>query len=199
LITYTCPLSLAMSDMMYDFETQRREIIESLRKMGIYDERVLSAMAAIPRELFVEESKCELAYADRALPISMGQTIPQPLMVATMTQALQLKGHERVLEVGTGSGYQAAILGCLAAHVYSIDRHQQLAYQAAKRLQRLGLQNASLYVSDGSLGWPNATPYDRILVTAAAHELPAQLMAQHLTWAMLVIPGRRHDRQDCLI
>jgi len=192
-------LGFGVPDMMYDFETQRRELIESLRKMGIYDERVLSAMAAIPRELFVEESQCELAYADRALPICMGQTISQPLMVATMTQALQLKGHERVLEVGTGSGYQAAILACLAAHVYSIERHQQLAYQAAKRLQRLGLQNVSLYVGDGSLGWPNAAPYDRILVTAAAPEVPAQLMAQLVTWGMLVVPVGSQERQDLLI
>ena len=113
-----------------DPENQRQQLIESLRGSGIRDERVLAAMAIVPREIFVDEAQRELAYADRALPIDAGQTISQPLMVATMTQALGLSGRERVLEIGTGSGYQAAILSYLARHVYSVERHQQLAYKA---------------------------------------------------------------------
>ena len=164
--------------MTQDMGAQLQQLIASLRKAGLQDEPVLTAIATIPREFFVDEAQRDMAYADRALPIGMGQTISQPLMVALMTRALQLSGRERVLEIGTGSGYQTAILSRLAAHVYSIERHQQLAYQAAQRLLQLELCNVSLYVSDGSLGWPDAAPYDRILVTAAAPEIPTQLLDQ---------------------
>jgi protein-L-isoaspartate(D-aspartate) O-methyltransferase len=182
-----------------DFELQRQHLIESLRNAGIRDERVLKAMADTPREIFVNEAQHDLAYADRALPIEAGQTISQPLMVATMTQALQLSGRESVLEVGTGSGYQAAILSCLATHVYSIERHQFLAYHAAQRLVELGRYNVSIYVGDGSLGWPDAAPYDRILVTAAAPEVPVQLLSQLVVWGILVVPVGSHERQDLLV
>src|SRR2546421_13040244 len=151
--------------MTQDMGAQLQQLIASLRKAGLQDEPVLTAVATIPREFFVDEAQRSMAYADRALPIGMGQTISQPMMVALMTRALQLKGRERVLEIGTGSGYQTAILAHLAAHVYSIERYQQLAFQAAQRLLQLELRNVSLYVSDGSLGWPHAAPYDRILVT----------------------------------
>jgi protein-L-isoaspartate(D-aspartate) O-methyltransferase len=140
-----------------------------------------------------------MAYADRALPIGMGQTISQPLMVAVMTQAAQLSGRERVLEIGTGSGYQTAILARLAAYVYSIERYQQLACEAAKRLLYLGLQNISLYVGDGSPGWPDAAPYDRIIVTAAAPQVPPQLLDQLVTWGILVIPVGSQEKQDLLV
>ncbi|HJT59987.1 MAG TPA: protein-L-isoaspartate(D-aspartate) O-methyltransferase, partial [Ktedonobacteraceae bacterium] len=140
-----------------------------------------------------------LAYADRALPIAMGQTISQPLMVALMTQALQLGGHERVLEIGTGSGYQTAILSQLAAQVYSIERYPQLAYLAAKRLSQRGVQNVSVYVGDGSLGWPHSAPYDRILVTAAAPELPLQLLTQLVRWGIMVIPIGSQERQELFV
>ncbi len=182
-----------------DFELQRQQLIESLRNAGIRDERVLKAMVDTPREIFVDEAQHKLAYADRALPIEAGQTISQPLMVATMTQALQLTGRESVLEVGTGSGYQAAILSCLTTHVYSIERHQILACHAAQRLIGLGRHNVSIYVGDGSLGWPDAAPYDRILVTAAAPELPLQLLSQLVTWGILVVPVGSHERQDLLV
>ncbi|HAG98295.1 MAG TPA: protein-L-isoaspartate O-methyltransferase, partial [Ktedonobacter sp.] len=152
--------------MAHDIEAQRQQLITSLRNVGLRDERILSVIATTPRELFIDEAQRNMAYADCALPISMGQTISQPLMVALMTQALQLSGKERILEIGTGSGYQTAILARLSAHVYSIERHQQLAWQAAKHLEQLALTNVSLYVGDGSLGWPDAAPYDRILVTA---------------------------------
>src|SRR5205807_5756544 len=112
-----------------------------LRKLGVQDERVLVAIGSIPREAFIDETQYDLAYADRALPIGMGQTISQPLIVATMTQALQLSGQERVLEIGTGSGYQTAILAHLVTQVYSIERHAKLRYQSAQRLMQVGLQN----------------------------------------------------------
>jgi protein-L-isoaspartate(D-aspartate) O-methyltransferase len=182
-----------------DFELQRQQLIESLRNAGIRDERALKAMVDTPREIFVDEAQRDLAYADRALPIEAGQTISQPLMVATMTQALQLSGRECVLEVGTGSGYQAAILSYLATHVYSIERHQTLACHAAQRLIGLGRLNVSIYVGDGSLGWPDAAPYDRILVAAAAPEVPLQLLSQLVTWGILVVPVGSHERQDLLV
>lgn len=185
--------------MTMQFDEQRQQLITSLRKMGIRDERVLEAMFSVPRERFIDESLWNQAYADRALPISMGQTISQPFMVAAMTQALQLSGKERVLEIGTGSGYQTAILSRLSACVYSIERHEQLGWQAAKKLTQLGLSNVSIYIGDGSLGWPDAAPYDRILVTAAAPEIPEHLMQQLVTWGMLVIPVGSHERQDLLV
>jgi protein-L-isoaspartate(D-aspartate) O-methyltransferase len=185
--------------MAHDIETQRQQLITSLRNVGLRDERILTVIASTPRELFIDEAQRNMAYADCALPISMGQTISQPLMVALMTQALQLSGKERVLEIGTGSGYQTAILARLSAHVYSIERHQQLALQAAKHLAQLALTNISLYVGDGSLGWPDAAPYDRILVTAAAPEVPKHLVEQLVTWGMLVIPVGSQTRQDLLV
>ncbi|TME06877.1 MAG: protein-L-isoaspartate(D-aspartate) O-methyltransferase [Chloroflexi bacterium] len=185
--------------MANDIETQRQQLIFELRKAGFRDERILSVIATTPRELFIDDAQRKVAYSDCALPIAMGQTISQPLMVALMTQALQLSGKERVLEIGTGSGYQTAILARLAAHVYSIERFQQLAYQAARRLMQLAITNASLYVGDGSLGWAAAAPYDRILVTAAAPEVPQQLVDQLVTWGILVIPVGGHQRQELLV
>lgn len=182
--------------MTHDMETQRQRLIASLRKTGIQDERVLAAILATPRQSFVSADQSALAYEDRALPIAMGQTISQPLMVAIMTQALFLKGNERVLEIGTGSGYQTAVLARLAAHIYSVERIQQLAYQAALHLLQLGLTNFSLYVGDGSRGWPDEAPYDRIIVTAAAPDLPKQLYEQLVTWGIMVIPIGESDHQD---
>jgi len=185
--------------MARDIAAQRQQLFESLRHSGIYDLRVLAAIASIPREHFIDETLRNLAYADRALPISKGQTISQPLMVAVMTQALQLTGQERVLEIGTGSGYQAAILARLSAHVYSVERYQELSYQAALHLTQLDIQNVSLYVGDGSPGWPDESPYDRILVTAAAPEVPSQLLAQLVMGGLLVIPVGGQERQDLLV
>jgi len=185
--------------MAYDFEAKRQQLLESLRATAIHDERVLAAIGSTPRETFVDQAHYSQAYEDRALPILMGQTISQPLMVATMTQALQLRGQERVLEIGTGSGYQAAVLSQLAAHIYSVERIQQLACIAARRMSKLGRQNVTIYVGDGSLGWEDEAPYDRILVTAAAPEVPAHLYDQLVTWGMMVIPVGRHDHQELLV
>lgn len=180
------------------FESKRQQLIESLRRMGIHDERVLTALASTPREDFLATSQQTAAYEDRALGIGLGQTISQPLMVATMTQALQLRGSERVLEIGTGSGYQTAVLARLASYVYSVERYQQLACQAACRLQKLGLTNVSLYVGDGSLGWPDAAPYDRILVTAASPAIPARLLLQLVRGGILVVPVGMREYQELL-
>lgn len=184
--------------MAQDPEIQRQQLVESLRKAGVRDERVLSAMASTPRELFLDKSQYSMAYEDRALSIGMGQTISQPLIVATMTQALQLHGNERVLEIGTGSGYQAAILSHLATYVYSVERIQQLACLAVKRLQDLELSNISVYVGDGTLGWPDEAPFDRILVAAAAPGVPEQLFMQLVPWGIMVIPVGSHEHQELL-
>lgn len=185
--------------MDYELETKRQQLLASLRAAGIHDERVLAAMASTPRETFVDETNVPLAYDDRALPIYMGQSISQPLIVATMTEALQLRGEERVLEIGTGSGYQTAILARLARHVYSVERIQQLACVALKRVSKLGVTNVTMYIGDGSLGWSQQAPYDRILVTAAAPDVPASLFAQLVSWGMMVIPVGRAERQELLV
>jgi protein-L-isoaspartate(D-aspartate) O-methyltransferase len=184
--------------MEYDIEKKRQQLLESLSNAGIRDNRVLAAMGVIPREFFVDETQQALAYEDRALPIDLGQTISQPLMVATMTQALQLRGPERVLEIGAGSGYQTAILARLAGHVYSVERIQQLACTAFKRVSKLGCANVTIYVGDGSLGWPEQAPYDRIIVTAAAPEVPTHLFNQLVSWGLMVIPVGKPDRQELL-
>ena len=185
--------------MVHDMEKQRQHLIESLRKNGIIDERVLTAVASIPRESFVHETQCTMAYEDRALSIGMGQTISQPLIVATMTQALLLVGNERILEIGTGSGYQTAILARLADYVYSIERVQQLACLAVKRLEQLGCSNVSVMVGDGSLGWPDQAPYDCVLVTAAAPAVSECLYQQLGIWGRMVIPVGGQERQELFV
>lgn len=185
--------------MAENFEKQHQQLVDSLRKNGIDDERVLGAVATTPREMFLHETQMSMAYEDRALAIGMGQTISQPLMVATMTQALQLVGNERVLEIGTGSGYQTAILSRLAGYIYSIERLQQLACPALKRLEKLGCANVSVFVGDGTLGWPDQAPYDRILVTAAAPQASDHLLKQLVTWGKMVIPVGGHERQELLV
>ncbi|GCE13226.1 protein-L-isoaspartate(D-aspartate) O-methyltransferase [Tengunoibacter tsumagoiensis] len=183
---------------MQNFSQQRSSLLAWLQSQGIRDQRVLFALEQVPRELFVEQDLLSLAYADRALPISQGQTISQPLMVATMTQALNLSGRERVLEIGTGSGYQTALLAQLAGKVYSIERYPELARQAKERLSHLPCKSpVTLLVGDGTLGWPEAAPYDRILVTAAAPAIPSALLDQLAPGGLLVIPvGSEQARQD---
>jgi protein-L-isoaspartate(D-aspartate) O-methyltransferase len=185
--------------MAQDMEKQRQHLIESLRKNGITDERMLAAVADTPREMFLHETQSKMAYEDRALSIGLGQTISQPLIVATMTQALHLVGNERVLEIGTGSGYQTAILARLAGYVYSVERFQQLACLAFKRLEKLGYSNVSVLIGDGSLGWPDQAPYDCILVTAAAPEVSEHLYKQLGLWGKMVIPVGGQERQELFV
>jgi len=163
-------------------------IDEQLVARGIRDTRVLDAMQRVPRERFVPEPSQPLAYADRALPIDCGQTISQPFMVAVMTEALLLEGGELVLEVGTGSGYQTAILAELAGRVISIERRPELADAARSTLASLGYDNVEIVIGDGTLGLADRAPFDRILVTAGAPSVPTALKDQLAVGGRLVVP-----------
>jgi protein-L-isoaspartate(D-aspartate) O-methyltransferase len=176
----------------------RRRLLAELRREGVRDERVLAALEAVPRELFVEPRRRDQAYDNVALPIGQGQTISQPLVVGLMTQALALAGSEHVLEVGTGSGYQAAVLCRLARYVVSVERIPDLAERARARLSRLGCTNVEVHVSNGSLGWPAAAPYVAIVVTAGAPEVPAALVDQLADGGRLVIPVGTRAAQHLL-
>jgi protein-L-isoaspartate(D-aspartate) O-methyltransferase len=159
-----------------------------LRRRGIDDERVLAAMGEVPREEFVAPTHRRRAYADSALPIGAGQTISQPWIVAAICQALALQGHERVLEVGTGSGYSAAVLARLAAEVITLERHPELAEEAREVLSRLGFANVEVVVGDGSLGLPERAPFEAIAVHATAPAPPARLLSQLAEGGRLVVP-----------
>lgn len=161
---------------------------EQLRYRGIRDERVLEVMSEVPRHLFVPWAIQAIAYDDRALPIGQGQTISQPYMVARMVEALELVGNERVLDIGTGSGYQAAVLGELAREVWSVEIVPELADEARKRLARLGYSNVHVRVANGSLGLPERAPFDAIVVAAGAPEVPQSLVDQLGPGGRLVIP-----------
>jgi protein-L-isoaspartate(D-aspartate) O-methyltransferase len=161
---------------------------EQLERRGIRDARVLDAFRRTPREAFVPADLADSACEDHPLPIGCEQTISQPYMVGLMTQCLELKGTERVLEVGTGSGYQTAILCELAKQVYSIERIEALSERAALTLQYLGYRNFHVRVGDGTLGWPEEAPFDRIIVTAAAPDVPPSLVRQLVEDGILVIP-----------
>jgi protein-L-isoaspartate(D-aspartate) O-methyltransferase len=164
-----------------------------LRRRGIEDERVLAAMGEVPRELFLPEEVRERAYEDSALPIGQEQTISQPWIVAAICQALRLEGCELVLEVGTGSGYSAAVLACLATHVVSVERHEQLAARAAAVLESQGIRNVEFVVGDGSLGVPERAPFDAIAVHAAAPAVPPTLIDQLAEGGRLVVPVSRGE------
>ena len=161
---------------------------EDLYERGIRDERVLEAFVDTPRQMFVLPEHRGHAYADNPLPIGCEQTISQPYIVAYMTELLELRGPERVLEIGTGSGYQAAILGALAQEVHSVERHPSLARYAARLLEDLGYTNIFIHIGDGSAGWPPGAPYDAIVVTAAAPEVPQPLLDQLAEGGRLVLP-----------
>ncbi len=165
-----------------------RMVRDQLQRQGIDDRRVLAAMGRVPRERFVDVPTPVDAYADRALPIDCGQTISQPVIVAMMTAALALSGREKVLDVGTGSGYQTAILAQLAAQVVSIEVHLALSARARRVLDELGYRNVKLIVGDGTLGWPDEAPYDGILVAAATADCPQPLVDQLADGGVLVIP-----------
>jgi protein-L-isoaspartate(D-aspartate) O-methyltransferase len=180
-------------------EAQKIRLLMSLRKSGITDTRVLGAMEQVPREQFVEEAFRDRAYEDNALPIAMEQTISMPSIVAMMTQALDVQPTQCVLEVGTGSGYQAAVLAKLARRVHTIERHKPLADIAARRFEAMKLRNITAHVGDGSKGWPHAAPYERILVTAAAPEIPQALLAQLTIGGRMVIPVGLHVADQFLL
>jgi len=154
----------------------------------VSDPRVLAAMEAVPRHRFVPAQYAEDAYGDHPLPIGYGQTISQPYIVALMTELLELKGHEKVLEIGAGSGYQAAILSLLAREVFTVERIPQLAEKARERLSELGYRNVHIRVGDGYEGWPEHAPYDAIIVTCAAEEIPPPLIEQLADGGRMVIP-----------
>ncbi|MBE9514218.1 MAG: protein-L-isoaspartate(D-aspartate) O-methyltransferase [Chloroflexi bacterium] len=172
-----------------DYDKEREHMVESqLMRRGIKDRRVLDAMRQVPRHLFIPKDMRDLAYCDGPLPIGQGQTISQPYIVALMTELLELTGQEKVLELGTGSGYQAAILSRLVSQVYSVERHATLAEQAEKVFTQLGYDNIVISVGDGTLGWPEHSPYEAIIVTAAAPDVPQPLMEQLADGGRLVAP-----------
>lgn len=180
-----------------NLKSDRENLIEHLRH-EIEDERVLNAMARVRRELFLPSSSRHLAYEDRPLPIGEGQTISQPFIVAMMTQALKLVGTEKVLEVGTGSGYQAAILAELACEVITVERLQKLANTARRTLEKLGYTNVEVHLATKTLGWPADAPYEAIMVTAGAPRIPQELVDQLTMGGRLVIPVGSHWEQDLL-
>lgn len=172
-----------------DFERRRQAMVQrQLEPRGITDRRVLDAMSRVPRERFVDLGSLESAYDDRALPIACQQTISQPFTVAFMVQALQLTGDEKVLEIGTGSGYAAAVLSLVASQVDTVERIPKLAERASDRLQALGYTNCRVHIADGTLGWAQNAPYDAIVVAAAGESLPAALADQLTPRGRIVIP-----------
>ena len=179
---------------MSDYAVLRERMVRDLvAGRGIKDQRVLAAMRQVPRHLFVRDHLRSQAYGDHALPIGAAQTISQPYIVARMTELLELAPHHSVLEIGTGSGYQTALLAVLARRVYSLERIAELAQQAIPRIRQLGFENVKIQVFDGSVGWSEWAPYDRILVAAGAPKVPEPLLGQLAPGGSLLIP--EGDRQ----
>lgn len=178
----------------------RERLIQRLREEGIRDERVLEAIGGVPRHVFVDEALASRAYEDTALPIGHGQTISQPYIVALMTQALLAGGRlKKVLEVGTGSGYQTAVLARLVDELYTVERIEPLMKQARRRLRELGCRNVQVKLSDGSWGWKDHAPYDGIIVTAAPAEVPPALLEQLGPGGRLIIPVGGSAMQELLL
>ena len=169
-------------------DQQKIELVMALRARGIRDTRVLEAIETVPRELFVQEAFRDLAYVDQALPIECGQTLSQPFVVAFMTDRLKVGDRMKVLEVGTGSGFQSAILSQLCRRVYTIERYRTLLKAADARFAELRLANVTTLLGDGTRGWPKQAPFERIIVTAAAPKLPRKLLEQLATGGIMVIP-----------
>ena len=184
-----------MSTLIEHLSRSKTALLAELAQ-DISDRRVLDAIAKVPRERFVPEDLRVHAYENRPLPIGYGQTISQPLIVALMTQALGLVGDEKVLEVGTGSGYQAALLSHLAGEVFSVERVAQLAQRAQRTLAELGFTNVRVQVADEALGWPEEAPYHGIIVTAGAPRVPQELLKQLATGGRMVIPVGSRDLQE---
>jgi protein-L-isoaspartate(D-aspartate) O-methyltransferase len=178
------------------FATERFSMVESqLRQRGIRDERLLAAMSKVPRHEFVSQQNWNEAYADHPIPIAEKQTTSQPYMIAAMVQAAEIKPGDRVLEIGAGSGYQTAVLAELASHVFAVERYASLTDTAQKTLERLGYRNAKIVTGDGSLGLPEAAPFDAIIVSAAAPSIPQALVDQLAVGGRLLIPIGEADQQ----
>jgi len=178
---------------------EKLRLLMRLRNLGVADTNVLGAIEKIPREIFVDATFGAQIYEDIALPIEAGQTISQPSIVAWMTQALELQPNMRVLEVGTGSGYQAAILSKLARRVYSIERHRNLLETAQERFNELGLTNIVTRIGDGSKGWIEAAPFERIIITASSPEIPENIIEQLATDGIMIVPvGAESAEQNLL-
>ncbi len=183
-----------------DFEELRRRMVhDQIYMRGVTDRRVLDAMLKVPRHLFVSEDMIDEAYDDHPLPIGEGQTISQPYIVALMTEALELKGDEKVLEIGTGSGYQTAILAELCKEVFTIERIPSLLIKARERLDKLGYKNVHYAIGDGTKGWPEFAPYDGIIVTAASPKVPEPLKEQLKDGGRLVIPVGDEFSQELVV
>ena len=184
---------------MIDNATLKMQFLFSLRKAGVVDKKVLDAMERVDRKNFVTSVFSEKAYDDTPLPIACGQTISQPTVVGLMTQALQVNSRDKVLEVGTGSGYQAAILSLLARRVYTVERHSLLVNNASKVFQKLNISNITTICADGGYGLEQQAPFDRIIVTAASDDPPASLLSQLKTGGIMVIPVGQSDNMQKLI
>ena len=184
---------------MSDEAERKMQFLYALRSKGVTDSRVLTAMEKIDRGPFIRGLFAERAYEDMPLPIACGQTISQPSIVGLMTQALQVSARDTVLEVGTGSGYQAAILSQLARRVYTVDRHRRLVHEARAIFDALHLSNITAFTADGSFGLPDQAPFDRILVTAAAEDPPGPLLAQLKIGGIMVLPVGQSDTVQSLI
>lgn len=183
---FTLTVSVMAQDSLIP---ERREMVEhDLKGRGITDKKVLEAMAGIPRHLFVDDNLRKKAYEDHPLPIGEGQTISQPYVVALMTEALHLKSTDRVLEIGTGSGYQAAVLAEIVNHVYTIEIRKSLTEKASKRLKELGYKNIEVKYGDGYFGWKKHGPFDAIIITAAANHIPPPLIKQLKDGGRLIVP-----------
>jgi protein-L-isoaspartate(D-aspartate) O-methyltransferase len=178
---------------------RKMRFLYALRSRGVTDGRVLTAMERVDRGLFIRGHFAERAYDDMPLPIACGQTISQPSVVGLMTQALNAQPRDTVLEVGTGSGYQAAILSQLCRRVYTVDRHKRLVREAAEVFRTLGLVNITAFAADGSFGLPDQAPFDRIIVTAAAEDPPGPLLAQMKIGGIMVVPVGQSDTVQSLI
>jgi protein-L-isoaspartate(D-aspartate) O-methyltransferase len=182
------------------WETAQTRLVQQLRREAIAGEEVLRVIGRVPRDVFVDDEQRHAAFLDEALPIGCGQTISQPTVVALMTEALDVAPAHKVLEVGTGSGYQAAVLAELAQHVTTVERQADLAQLAADRLAYMGYDNVRVVHGDGTLGWPEGAPYDRILVAAAGPTVPQALLDQLAAGGKLVAPvGGRHEQHLILI
>ncbi len=179
--------------------SRQRMVSQQIEARGITDVAVLTAMGKVPRHLFVQEALAAKAYEDHPLPIGHGQTISQPYIVALMSQLLQVEQGMSVLEIGTGSGYQAAVLAALGAEVYTVERIRELYLDARRRMTRMRLFNVRLKLDDGTLGWPENAPYDRILVTAGGPEVPQPLVDQLADPGILIIPVGRSKRSQQLV